>query len=132
MSLETGVTSATLEDYFERYGWSVEQLDTITFRTGFRGRNATFTALVRLTEHWVVFTINPLVRPPENGWGASSLETLSRKRFRPIPICSHPYFSSTSTRALRASRWRNALSPNKSETWLANSSGSSAINSCSP
>jgi hypothetical protein len=77
MSLSEGLSSKELEGYFDQYGWSVEQLDDITFRTGFRGRNATFTALVRLTEHWVVFTINPLVRPPEDGWGRSSLLTLA-------------------------------------------------------
>ena len=71
------LSSDDLETYFERYGWSSEKLDDITFRTGFRGKNFVFTALVRLTEHWVVFTINPYMRPPENGWGPSSLSVLA-------------------------------------------------------
>lgn len=75
-SVET-VSSDELEAFFELYGWSVEKLDDTTFRTGFRGKRSTFTALVRLTEHWIVFTINPFLGPPEQGWGAVALKLIS-------------------------------------------------------
>lgn len=68
---------ADIERYFERYGWSYEKLDEATFRTGFRGQHGTFAALVRLTEHWVIFTINPYLRPPEGGFGIATLRTLA-------------------------------------------------------
>lgn len=66
-----------IERYFERYGWSCDVIDEDTVRTGFRGKNGSFTALVRVTEHWVVFTINPYLRPPEGGWGRASLTALA-------------------------------------------------------
>lgn len=66
-----------IERYFERYGWVCDVLDPDTVRTGFRGKNASFTALVRVTAHWVVFTINPYLRPPAGGWGHASLMALS-------------------------------------------------------
>lgn len=73
-------TAATLDDierHFERFGWSFDELDETTLRTGFRGENGSFTALVRVTDHWVIFTINPYVRPPDGGWGHASLTTLA-------------------------------------------------------
>ena len=66
-----------IESYFERYGWTCERVDTHTFRTGFRGDNGSFAAMVRVTDHWVVFTINPYLRPPDGGWGLASLRTLA-------------------------------------------------------
>lgn len=66
-----------IERYFERYGWTCDAIDEDTVRTGFRGKSGSFTALVRVTEHWVVFTINPFVRPPEGGWGRASLTALA-------------------------------------------------------
>jgi len=74
---ENLVTSDELEDFFDQYGWSVEKLDDTTFRTGFRAKHTTFTALVRLTEHWLVFTINPFVQVPEHGWGKVALKTMA-------------------------------------------------------
>lgn len=66
-----------IEGYFERYGWSFDVVDDDTVRTGFRGKNGSFTALVRVTAHWVVFTINPYLRPPAGGWGRASLTALA-------------------------------------------------------
>ena len=75
---EIGKTSAAeIARYFRRYGWSFEQLETDTFRTGFRGHHAAFVALVRVTPHWVVFTINPLLRAPEGGFGKAALRALA-------------------------------------------------------
>ncbi len=68
---------ADIERYFERYGWTCDVVDHDTVRTGFRGKNGSFTALVRVTEHWVVFTINPYLRPPSCGWGRASLTALA-------------------------------------------------------
>lgn len=75
MGRELGRTD--IEGYFERYGWSFDPLDDETLRTGFRGKNGSFTALVRVTEHWVVFTINPYLRPPAGGWGRAGLTALA-------------------------------------------------------
>lgn len=66
-----------IERFFARYGWTCDVVDEDTVRTGFRGKTGTFTALVRVTEHWVVFTINPFMRPPSRGWGRASLTALA-------------------------------------------------------
>ncbi len=71
------VSRRDVERYFERYGWSFDAIDDDTVRTGFRGQSGSFTALVRVTEHWVVFTINPYLRPPGAGWGRASLTALA-------------------------------------------------------
>lgn len=73
----TALPPEAIEGFFEQYGWSCERVDDLTFRTGFRGQNGTYAALVRLTEHWVVFTINPYIRPPEGGWGLAGLRALA-------------------------------------------------------
>jgi hypothetical protein len=75
--MEAGLELEIIESYFEEYGWTCDPLDESTLRTGFRGKNGTYTALVRVTEHWVVFTINPYLRPPESGWGKASLTALA-------------------------------------------------------
>ena len=69
--------AAEIARFFRRYGWSFERLDDDTFRTGFRGKNAAFVALVRVTPHWVVFTVNPLVRAPKAGFGGAMLRALA-------------------------------------------------------
>jgi Putative bacterial sensory transduction regulator len=69
--------AAEVARFFRRYGWSFERLDEDTFRTGFRGKNAAFVALVRVTPHWVVFTVNPLVRAPAHGFGGAMLRALA-------------------------------------------------------
>ncbi|MFZ9887295.1 MAG: YbjN domain-containing protein [Myxococcota bacterium] len=66
-----------LEQYFARYGWSCDAVDERTLRTGFRGKNSNFTALVRSTGHWVIFSINPYLRPPESGWGVVTLRAMA-------------------------------------------------------
>ena len=66
-------TPAEIARFFRRYGWSFERLEGDTFRTGFRGKSAAFVALVRVTRHWVVFTVNPLLKGPERGFGAATL-----------------------------------------------------------
>jgi hypothetical protein len=76
----TGTVQAQIAEvarFFRRYGWRFEMLDDETFRTSFRGRVAAFVALVRVTEHWVVLTVNPFVRPPAAGFGAVALRLLA-------------------------------------------------------
>jgi hypothetical protein len=71
------VDVAEVARYFRRYGWRFDLLDDETFRTTFRGRNAAFVALVRVTEHWIVLTVNPFVRAPGGGFGAVALRLLA-------------------------------------------------------
>ncbi len=74
----TEITSpAEVARFFRRYGWSFEELDEDTFRTSFRGKNAAFIALVRVTQHWVVFSINPFVKAPDAGFGPVALKVLA-------------------------------------------------------
>jgi hypothetical protein len=69
---------AEVARFFRRYGWRFDQLDDETLRTSFRGHNAAFVALVRVTEHWVVLTVNPFVRAPHAGYGVVALGLLAR------------------------------------------------------
>lgn len=73
----TRASAAEVARFFRRYGWSFERIEDDTFRTGFRGKSAAFVALVRVTPHWVVFTVNPLLRAPPAGFGAATLRALA-------------------------------------------------------
>jgi hypothetical protein len=78
VTAESAATSpAEIARFFRRYGWIFDQLDEDTFRTSFRGKNAAFVALVRVTENWVVFTINPFVKGPDAGFGPVALKLLA-------------------------------------------------------
>jgi hypothetical protein len=78
VTAESAATSpAEIARFFRRYGWTFDQLDEDTFRTSFRGKNAAFVALVRVTENWVVFTINPFVKGPDAGFGPVALKLLA-------------------------------------------------------
>jgi len=68
---------AEIARFFRRYGWNFEEIDEDTFRTSFRGKNAAFIALVRVTQHWVVFSINPFVKGPDAGFGPVALKVLA-------------------------------------------------------
>jgi hypothetical protein len=72
---------AEVARFFRRYGWAFDQLDDETFRTSFRGKNAAFIALVRVTEHWIVLTVNPFVRMPEGGLGPVAMRLLATANF---------------------------------------------------
>jgi hypothetical protein len=58
------VTPAQIEEFFERYGWAYSRESETTWITGVRTRVSAFRIMVRLTEHWVFFIINPLVVAP--------------------------------------------------------------------
>jgi hypothetical protein len=62
---------------FERYGWGYERIDPVTFRTGITGEAGPFVVLLRVTEHWVVTSINPFVERPNGGWGDAALKFLA-------------------------------------------------------
>jgi hypothetical protein len=58
------VTPDLLDDYFARYGWTYSRESENTWITGVRTRISAFRIMVRLTDHWVFFIINPLVVSP--------------------------------------------------------------------
>lgn len=56
-----------LNDFFERYGWTYSRESDDTWITGVRTRVSAFRIMVRMTEHWVFFIINPfVVAPPDD------------------------------------------------------------------
>ena len=77
MEAQQELTPDDVTEYFERYGWAYERVDELTFRTGFQGQHGVFAVLVRVTEHWVVFSINPFVEAKPNGFGPTLLYALS-------------------------------------------------------
>ncbi len=66
-----------IPSYFERMGWSFEELASDMFRTRVQGKTATFTLLVKVTEHWIVFSCNPFIAKPHNGWGPTAMRFMA-------------------------------------------------------
>ncbi len=62
---------------FDDFGWPYERNGPLTLRTHLGGENGTFVALVRVTEHWVVATINPFCARPEGGFGPVALKLMA-------------------------------------------------------
>lgn len=61
------VTIETLQDYFEQYGWTFEQIGDDRFVTGFASDVIeAFSIYVTLAPHWVYFTIAPFVQAPSD------------------------------------------------------------------
>jgi|GEM_PF-630582 len=60
------VTREQLDEYFERFGWTYSHESDDTWITGVRTSVSAFRIMVRLTEHWVFFIINPFVVAPPN------------------------------------------------------------------
>jgi Putative bacterial sensory transduction regulator len=58
------ITPDLVDEYFERYGWSFTRESDDTWITGVRTSVSAFRIMVRITEHWVFFIINPLVVAP--------------------------------------------------------------------
>ncbi len=58
------VTAQTIDDYFQRFGWTYSREGEQLWITGVRTKVSAFRIMVRLTEHWVFFIINPLVVCP--------------------------------------------------------------------
>lgn len=56
-----------VEGYFTQYGWKFNHGDeTGVWQTGFRGDVASFSIIVRITEWWIYFLVNPFVVGPKN------------------------------------------------------------------
>lgn len=51
-----------LPAYFERMDWQFKQESPGVFRTVFEAQTGTYTVWVRVTEHWVYFSIVPFVK----------------------------------------------------------------------
>ena len=62
---------------FDEFDWGYERIDGATFRTGIATEAGAFVVLIRVTNHWVVATINPFVERPEAGWGAAALRVMA-------------------------------------------------------
>ncbi|MBU0491344.1 MAG: YbjN domain-containing protein [Chloroflexi bacterium] len=60
------VTPETIDSYFEQYGWKYKRDEDGDWITGFRGDVQSFRFFVRLTEHWVYFTISPYIVAPKD------------------------------------------------------------------
>ena len=58
------LSAEQIEEFFGRYGWSFSRDSDDTWVTGVRTDVSAFRIMVRLTEHWVFFIINPLVVAP--------------------------------------------------------------------
>ena len=56
------VEPTQIDEFFDEYGWSFEkEEDTLIWRTGWRGDVSTFNLTVKMTEHWLLFVVNPFV-----------------------------------------------------------------------
>jgi hypothetical protein len=60
------ITRETIDEFFERYGWTSNSEDGEIWRTGFQGDVSSFNILIRLTEDWLFFLILPFVVAPTN------------------------------------------------------------------
>ena len=65
-----------LKTHFESVGWGYNQLKKDTFRLGFEGENGTYLILIRVTEYWIVFSINPYLKKEKKEWGANLFQIL--------------------------------------------------------
>lgn len=59
-----GIAPETIDGYFEQYEWTYERSNEDVWLTGFRGDVSSFRIFVKVTEHWVYFTIAPFVVAP--------------------------------------------------------------------
>jgi hypothetical protein len=66
-----------IPNYFQRMGWSFEHLEEDTFRTQVETPNSVFILLVKVTEHWIVFSCNPFVKRPDDGWGFAAMRLMA-------------------------------------------------------
>jgi hypothetical protein len=55
--------SEDIAGFFDAYGWRYERESDELYRTGFVGETGHYEIWIRISEHWVYFTINPFVRP---------------------------------------------------------------------
>jgi hypothetical protein len=67
---------AQLESWLKADGWPIKRLDANTWRTGFSVDGTSYRLFLKTTENWLVLTIVPFVRLPEDD--AQSLATFRR------------------------------------------------------
>jgi hypothetical protein len=68
-------TAETVESYFERYGWTFQQVSEASFSTVFRGDVSTFGIRIHIASDWAYFSIAPFVVAPQDA-------TSQRKLYR--------------------------------------------------
>jgi hypothetical protein len=76
------LTADTLESYFERYGWTYEQVSETSFRTVFRGDVSSFVIRIHIASDWIYFSIAPFVLAPQEA-------TSQRKLYRRLLKLNH-------------------------------------------
>jgi hypothetical protein len=59
------IEAATIDRYFDRYGWAVERTSEDSWRTTFRGELALYPLYVRLTEKYLFLSIVPFLLKPK-------------------------------------------------------------------
>ena len=69
------VTPETIDSYFEQYGWKYKRDEDGDWITGFRGDVQSFRFFIRMTEHWIYFTISPFIVAPKDPVCAQRLHT---------------------------------------------------------
>jgi len=60
------LTDKTVEEYLQRDHWPFDRIDAGTWRSGFRGEVSSFRFFVRLSQHWIFFTIVPFLIAPKD------------------------------------------------------------------
>jgi len=61
----------------ETFGWDFDRLDSLTFRTFVRASLGVYPVLLRVSQHWVVAVVNPVVPQPEDGFGPAARRMLA-------------------------------------------------------
>lgn len=61
-----GIAPETIDSFFEQYGWTFEKSGDDVWHTGFRGDVSSYRIFIKVTEHWVYFTIAPFVVAPKD------------------------------------------------------------------
>ncbi len=54
-----------IDGFFERYGWKYRRKRPDLWQTGWRSSTSLFPMFVKLTRHWIYFTISPFVVGPK-------------------------------------------------------------------
>lgn len=73
----TQIADEQVTSYFERYGWKFTRVREGVFRFAFRGEHGAFTAHLRVSANWIVFSINPYIKRPPSGFGPLTLRALA-------------------------------------------------------
>jgi hypothetical protein len=76
------LTAETLESYFERYGWTYQQVSEASFRTVFRGDVSSFVIHIHMASDWIYFSVAPFVVAPQEA-------TSQRKMYRHLLKLNH-------------------------------------------